>query len=101
MNAALRGEIVVRGAGWGSGRAHVDGSHDTTEGGRSVPHMQVWRRPADGRCSVHVRVRYGSETLPLGAAQVARLHEQLRAAVPTLLGMPLRTRQDALSVQTP
>jgi hypothetical protein len=56
----------------------------------------VWRRPADGRCSVHVRVRYSSATQPLGVGTVARLHAQLRATAPALLGMTLRTRGDAL-----
>ena len=59
-------------------------------------YLQVWRRPADSRCSVHLRVRYSSLVIGLSARKVNGIHEELCMLITATLGMPIRRRADAL-----
>lgn len=64
--------------------------------GDSAGVVNVWRRPADGRLSVCVRLTYCAPARALNAAAAAALHDAVRQALPLHLPVQVRTRADAL-----
>ncbi len=63
---------------------------------QSASVVNVWTRPEDGRMSFCVRLLYCAPAGALTAAGALAMHDAVRAALPALLPVQLRTRADAL-----
>mmetsp|Transcript_15331 Transcript_15331/g.29465 ORF Transcript_15331/g.29465 Transcript_15331/m.29465 type:complete len:418 (-) Transcript_15331:340-1593(-) len=73
--------------------AHVGPLGDTV---KSISLIEVWRRPADARCSVHLRITYCSAVFGLSQRKVNNIHSDMCLAIPKVLGLAVRRRSDAL-----
>lgn len=62
--------------------------------------VNAWVRPADGRVSLCVRLTYVAASRALTNEGARDLHEAVRAGLPALLPVAVRTRADALSAMT-